>query len=614
MAARSSISKTLVWILMGLLFVGLAGFGATNLTGNVRTIGSVGDEPISVDDYSRALQNEMRAIQAETGEPMSFRAALEAGLDREVLSTLVTTAALDHEAGRLGLSVGDATLAQQLRDISAFQGADGSFDREAYRFALENNGLTEAQFEADLRDETARRVLQGAILSGTPVPDAFTETLLGFVGEQRRLTWARLDRAALDEPLPEPDEAELRAFHEENGDLFTRPETRQITYAWLTPDMILDTVEVDEEALRALYEDRADRYDQPERRLVERLVFSEEATAEEALARIEAGETDFEDLVEDRGLELADVDMGDVTRDDLDDAADGVFAADEGEVVGPLPSGVGPALFRVNTILAARSTPFDEVRDELRAELAADRARRVIETQAESFDDMLAGGATLEELAEDTEMRLDTIGWHSGMTDEIAAYEAFREAAREVEQDDYPEILQLDDGGIFALRLDEIRPPETRPFDEVEDEVARAWRQNELRDRLSARAEELIPQLSEGRNFDALGLDPIEAEGVLRSGFLPDAPEGLVETAFEMRSGEVRQVSDGDGVAILRLDEILPPDTDSEDITALRARIVDQAANGIAQDLFEIYARDIQARGGIEIDQQAIDAVHASFQ
>jgi peptidyl-prolyl cis-trans isomerase D len=52
-AGKNSISKTFVWILMGLLFVGLAGFGATSLTGTIRTVAQVGDESISVDAYVR---------------------------------------------------------------------------------------------------------------------------------------------------------------------------------------------------------------------------------------------------------------------------------------------------------------------------------------------------------------------------------------------------------------------------------------------------------------------------------------------------------------------------------------------------------------------------------
>ena len=70
MAARSSLSKTFVWILLGLLFVGLAGFGATSLSGTVRTVARVGDETVAVDAYARELQREINAIQQQTRQAL----------------------------------------------------------------------------------------------------------------------------------------------------------------------------------------------------------------------------------------------------------------------------------------------------------------------------------------------------------------------------------------------------------------------------------------------------------------------------------------------------------------------------------------------------------------
>ena len=40
----------------------------------------------------------------------------------------------------------------------------------------------------------------------------------------------------------------------------------------------------------------------------------------------------------------------------------------------------------------------------------------------------------------------------------------------------------------------------------------------------------------------------------------------------------------------------------------------DRAAQSVAEDLFRALAEDIQARAGVEIDQQALNAVHANFQ
>ena len=69
--ATKSLSKTAVWILLGLLFIGLAGFGADGLTGNIRTIGNVGDKYIDVNAYANQLQ------QASTSAclPVSFKPA-----------------------------------------------------------------------------------------------------------------------------------------------------------------------------------------------------------------------------------------------------------------------------------------------------------------------------------------------------------------------------------------------------------------------------------------------------------------------------------------------------------------------------------------------------------
>jgi len=213
MAVRgNAISKTFIWILLALLIVGLAGFGATSLGGNIRTVGAVGDKQISVDLYARTLQEDLRAISAQAGQNVPFSTAQALGVDRQALARVVTSRALDHETAQLGLSVGDAQLQQQILSMSAFQGINGSFDREAYRFTLENAGLSEAAFEDSLREEAARTLVQGAILSGTTVPSSFADTIVAYIGERRNASVARLKAADLAAPVGEPTEAQLTTW------------------------------------------------------------------------------------------------------------------------------------------------------------------------------------------------------------------------------------------------------------------------------------------------------------------------------------------------------------------------------------------------------------------
>lgn len=610
---KGKLSKTFIWILMGLLIVGLAGFGATSLSGTARSVATVGDKEVSTDAYLRTLRTEINAFAAQAGRAVPMSEAQMLGLDRQVLAQLVTARGLDNEAARIGISVGDDVVADQLLQVPSFQGADGSFNREAYSFALRNQGLSESEFEEQLRDDTARTILQSALIAGNTLPDTYIDTLLAYTGETRDFTWARLTGSNLQTGLPEPSDADLQAYYDDNIANYTLPELRDITYAWITPEMLVDTVEVDEDTLRAAYEERFDEFNLPERRLVERLVFSTEDAAADAAARL-GDDFTFEALVAERGLALADIDMGDVTRDGLGDAADGVFAAEPGEVVGPLPSSLGPALYRVNAVLDAQSTPFEDARPDLRGELALDRARRVIETLAQTIDDELAAGATLEEIANTTEAELGQIDWYPGADGAIAAYDAFREAASQLDEGDFPEVMQLGDGGVFAMRLNRIQPPAPQALDEVIDQVRQGWDTREQTAQLMAQAEELAASLVNGSSFEELGLTPQPETGLGRNAQIADLPVGLLTAVFEMGVGDTRAVAGIGEVILLRLDAITPVDRSDGDIELLAQALRNQASNSIAEDLFRAFATDVQQRAGVEINQPAINAVHALIQ
>ncbi|WP_209016227.1 peptidyl-prolyl cis-trans isomerase [Roseibium sp. RKSG952] len=607
-----NLSKTFVWILMGLLMVGLAGFGAVNLSGTARSVAQVGNEDVSVQEYVLELQREIRAVEAQTGQPLQMSQAQQLGLDQRALSRLIALAALDNETQELGISIGDENLQNEIVQIPAFQGVNGTFDREAYRFQLEQAGITDSQFEADLRKESARTIVQGAVMSGVEMPATLTETLANYVLARRSFTVATLASDALETPVAAPTDEQIQTYYDENTDFFTLPRTKRLTYAILSPEMLLDTVEIDEDSLRRLYDQRAEQYQQPERRLVEQLVFPSEEAATEALAQLEVGGSSFEQLVRARELELSDVDLGDVTREDLGEAADAVFAAELDDVVGPLPSQFGPALFRINGSLAENNVPFEEAAPELREELAADRARRLIEAQAEDINDMLAGGATLEELVSETEMELGEIDWTAQSEDGVAAYEGFRSVAQAVQEGDFPEVAFLDDGSIFALRLNEVLPPRPEPLDSARDRVIAAWVQEEIAKALQEQANTVMTQLATDGDFTTTGL-PFRVENALtRTAFLEDVPADFMTEVFEMELGELRVIPGIGSALIVRLDEELPP-AETDEQRQMQQALAAQLNQALAQNIFDIYVRDAQTRARPVVDQPALNAVQANF-
>jgi peptidyl-prolyl cis-trans isomerase D len=610
---KAKAANTIVWVILLLLIVGLAGFGTTNFGGSVRTVATVGDTEIDVEQYGRAVQQQLQQIQANTGQPMTFAQAQEAGIDSAVLQRLLTTAALDEAARKAGLSIGDEEVSQQIVTIPAFQGVDGKFDREAYTFALERNGMSVQEFEESVRNDLARNLYQTSLVSGVGPSASYGDAIYDYIAEARDISYIMLRQSDLAEPVAPPTDDEIKAYYDANPDTFTRPEIRKITYAWLTPEMLAGTIEIDDAALRDLYKQNEAEYIRPERRMVDRLVFPDDASAQEASSRLKSGAVSFDDLVTERGLGIDDVDLDAVTQGQLGAAGEAVFAMTDPGETDPLPTDLGPAIFRVNAILAAQTTSFEDALPELRDELAATRARDAIAGKTESIDDMLAGGATLEELAEETDMELGQIDWTGAETDGLAAYEAFAPAATSVTADDYPQIQHLDDGGIFALRLDSVEPPAVQPLDEVRDQAAEGALAQKTTAALQARADALLAEVQGGKAFAELGLEVASQTGMTRTNFGRNLPPELVTAAFDLEAEEARVVRAGGEVYLVRLDKVTPADRAAPGYANLQDGLRSELTQGMAQDILTELARAIEQHAGLEINQTALNAVNAQI-
>jgi peptidyl-prolyl cis-trans isomerase D len=610
---RGKVQEVAVWGLMAMLILGLGGFGVTSFTGGVTKVGSVGDTEITTDDYARALQNQISALSQQFGKQLSLQEALAFGIDQQVLQSVIARAALDNETARVGVSVGDEVVATELMGMDSFKGASGTFDREAYRYTLNRNNLTETEFETNLRRDISRELLQGAVGGGFAAPKPMTDTIYAWAGERRGFSMLRLGEGDLTAPLAAPTEAELQTHYNANIDRFTKPEAKRITYVSLLPEAIAKEQAVDDGMLQDLYQDRIAEFVIPERRIVERLIYPDQAAADAARTELDGGKG-FDALVSDRGLTLDDIDQGDVTKEELGTSGDPVFAAAEGDVVGPLATDLGPALFRVVSVLAAEETNFEDARQTLAIEFQIDAARRLIADKVEEIDDLLAGGATLEDLARDAGMQLATLDFVPGQQGEalIEGYPAFQAAAAAVQAEDFSEAIVLEDGGVVALRLDEIVPAAPIPFDEAKDRVTEDWRKDALTKALSARAAEIRTAVEGGASLGSFGIVDVTPE-TARNGFVENTPETLLSDVFKLTDGAVQVIEAPEFIAVVQLDRILPAETEGEDAVAMREALAAQAQQAIASDAFAAFTDALTAEVGISLDQAAINAVHASL-
>jgi len=614
-ALRSKSTNVFVWILMLLLIVGLAGFGAGSFGGSFSSIGSVGDEKVPLKTYIRALNNQLSQISQQTGQQFSLEQAKILGVDRQVLEQVLAIAALDGQTKKAGISVGDEAVRNQLMDTQVFQGLNGKFDEKAYEFALRQADLSASEYDEILRRENARFLLQNAISGAIISDDTYALTLLKFHRQKRNFDWVRLNSSHLEKPVSDPSGTQIELFYKENPKNYTLPENRNITYAYLSPEMLFEGINLEKDELKKLYQDNIDQYVVEEKRSIQRLVFSNQTEATIALSSVQDGDKTFEQLVTERGLTLQDIDLGAIGASELGlEASEKIFGSKEIRLYGPHMSDLGPALYNVVSILNGKTISFEEAQKNLEFERKFEYATNLIDGMANDLDDLLASGATIEELSNDTEMELKKISFN--LETDLKGLEAtseFKLEASRLSQEDYPTLLNSSDGGLFAIRLDAINPPTLQALEKVEAQVKIDWKKKETINQLKLIANDIAAKFKNGSDLKNLGLIVNNTNDIVRGGSVEGLPKSILPKIFNLNMGEIAQDDTDKYIFIAKLNSILEFDETAEENKKWIEYLTLQRDNQLAQDYLESFIVSIQDIEGVTIDQKSLNAVESSL-
>ena len=608
-------NQPFVYGLMGLLALGLVGFASGGVGGaRVNSIGSVGEEPIPVTSYAQSLRNTVQNISRQIGRQVTAQEVLNYGLQAEALENVVSSAALSNEAARLGLSVGDALVAKEIVAAPAFSSITGKFDKEAYEFALKRSGLNTKEYELQTRKAIARGLIEGAISSGAKTPNSHALTLIKHAREERSFEWANIETTLLTERSTNPNELQLTTHYNDNPASYTTLLTRKMTYVMLSPEMLTGAVKVPEGSIEESYNNQPDRFNKQERRSVDRIIFETINSAKDAKNQISKKITTFDQIVASRGLTIEDIDLGDVEKGQLSSSVDALlFEANEIGIYGPVDTDLGPALFRINAVTLAQHIKYSDAREELTAEFVGEESRLLINEMVTDIDDLLAQGLTLEEIAEETDMTLNTISIDTNSEEGIAAYDGFRIEAFSAIKGGYPELKELSDGGIFALRLDELIQPSLRPFNDVKQKVAQDWAITEDNKSLVALAANITKKLDDGASFKSLELKVFQVKSIARNAYIDGVPTTLIKDVFESKVDKTMQAKSGNSIIIARLNKVIPFDETSDIGKNLLSQVRLQLSKQVTGDLVRLFASALKTRDGVSLNQVAVNQINTQI-
>jgi len=616
-AGQTLVGKIIATVFFGALIVSFAiwGIGDIFRATPQTTVAKVGDTEISIDQVRNAYNNELQRLGRQFRTVITPQQARAFGLDQQVLSTLVTEAVLTEQARKLGLSVSDQLVARSIMEDPAFRGADGQFNRALFDQVLRNASLNEFAFVQEQRKAMARIHLAEAIAGDLTVPLAAREALHRYANERRTASYFLLTPEMAGE-IPAPTQEQLQSFYNERKSTYRAPEYRAVNVMALDAAALAKPDAVSDADARQFYEQNKARFGTPEKRTVQQITFPTKEEAEAAFTRIKEGAT-FEAIAQERNISQQDLELGTFAKSEMLDpaVAEAAFSLEQGATSGPVDGRFGPVLVRVTQVQPESVKPFEEVVAEIRGEIARERARGQIEAMHDSVEDLRAGARPLPEIAKEKGLNLvqvpaiDAQGLDkAGNPVAIPSSDAVVKAAFASDIGVDNEALRVD-GGYVWFDVTGIEPAREKTLEEIRDQVAAQWREDQISQRLADRARELTERIQKGDAIEAVAQEAGAAvknvTDLARNAAKDDLTVEAVGRVFSVPVGQVGNAANGaDSRAVFKVTgATVPPFVTT---TQEAQNVENQLRNGMSDDLLNQYIAQIRQDLGVTINQQAL--------
>lgn len=617
-ASSNWLGKTVMSVMFGVLIISFGIWGIADIFKGFgqSSLAKIGSTEISTEQFRNLFTDRLQQIGRRFGRPLTTEQARQFGLDRQVLQDVISDAALDETARRMGLGQSDADIVRAIQNEPTFKGLDGKFDHDRFVQIIRQAGYTEQRYIAEQRKNALRRQLTGTIVAGIEPPKTQIEALVRFQNEQRSADFVRLTAAqagTIDPPSPEA----LAAYFEDRKQLFRAPEYRKIAMLALTPDDIAKTITVSDEDAKKAFEQRRERFATPEKRQVFQIPFPNADEAKAARERIQAG-TSFEDIAKERKLTTADIDLGTVAKSSIGDSAiaDAAFALAPDTVSEPVKGTLITALLKVTKVEPGTNPSFESVAPAIKREIALERARTQMQDLHNKIEDERGGGANIAEAAQKVGLKATTIEAidRSGrapdgkpVTDLPQGVDIVSPAfASNIGVENEP--VQYNGGELWFDVLG-VTPSRDRSLDEVKDQVLARWKDEQVSTRLRAKAAEMVGKIEKGATLAAeaaaAGVKVETAKLFRRDSEAKDIPERLVTAAFRTPKDGVGQ-TEGTGASewiVFKVTDVVVPPVDlaSEDVK----KLTDNLRRAEMEEQLAAYIAKLETDIGVTINQSA---------
>ena len=564
MAGAFGNQKTGVRILFGVIIGMLAlsmllylvpqGPSSTESAGDV--VARIGDQTVTLAD----INNQLNEIRQRNNIPPQ----LEGFYASQLLKQLVFQKEMEYEAKRLGITVSDKERADRIRQIlptayngDTFIGIDAYANQVQQRFQM-----TVPAFEEIIRSSLVEEKFRKLLTDGISVSPGEIQEEFRFNNEKVKLNYVFVKPEELAEKIT-PDEAEIKAYYEQNKSKFQIPEKRVVRYGLLDLNQIRQNTPVTDDELKAVYQQNIQQYEVPNRVHAEHILFTTvgktdaevaeiKKQAEDADAQAKKKGANFEDLAkkysEDPGSKAKGGDLGWIVQGQtVPEFEKAAFSLPKGDVSDLIKTQYGFHIIKILDKETAHTKPFEEVKDSIRGPLQLQKVDQQAASVADKMSSQIrqSNKVTLDELAQQYHLSV-------AETHPVAANDPVLELGNS--QDIKDQIVRLRSGelstpirtdrGYVVLSLKQVIPAHPGTLEEVREKVIADIKQQKSTQLARAKADDLVKRVKAGEKFDtaakAIGLDPKMSDLFARNGSLPGVGSGkLLAPVFQLKQGEV---------------------------------------------------------------------------
>ncbi len=485
---------------------------------------TVNDKEITLIDYREEYTSQLLQFQEVFGDEIPE--SLEFTIQESATENLIMKTLLNDYVDAQGYRVSPEFVAELITSNPNFQLGEG-FNRENYQAILTSQGVSQSQYENDLRIQLQINQLRRGLIESSFITPSEFRKFVELQMEERSGQYLLIPSTNYADQVI-LDNEEVSTFYTENTNSFMTEEEIDVEYLSIDIEDIAQGIEYSKSDVEQYYKENIDRFRSNEERKSSHILisFDDEVIDDAALEqinniqeRVKAGES-FEALAQ----EFSDDGGSAANGGDLGWAEPGLFvpefdqvlfALEIGDISDPVKTQFGYHIIRLDDLKEGRKKEFAEIEEELTNEYSKLLAEDQLYDLAEQLDDLaLQAFNELDSVADALALDLNQISAitrnGSSFLNQQPELIDILFSPSSVEQFENTPVYEFNNSVIVA-RVNGHRLPETKSLSDVEDEITSLLISQNSIEIANEEAAKIIRELSSGKTMTELsGLYQLE--------------------------------------------------------------------------------------------------------